>query len=91
MRATIDVEAPDGWICEVTDGGEGTYVPVAWKRSAKAAPGAKIQAPSFAIRRYIFTSPEEAMLAAFRERLQRANGGALYLAGGNARSAIRRP
>jgi hypothetical protein len=71
MSSTIDVEAPDGWICEVVDDGEGSYIPVCWKPSSISWAPEDLAQPSPGLRRYIFCSAEEAMMAAFRERLQR--------------------
>jgi hypothetical protein len=72
MPTTIEIEAPDGWICEVVDLGESLFSPREWKRGAKVNGDAPPEPVSPGIRQFIFKSADEAMMCAYRERMQRA-------------------
>ena len=67
----ISIKAPDGWICDVEKRGEGAYSPVGWKISGAVRGRGVPQPPSAGIRRFSFTSPSAAMMAAYRERQSR--------------------
>jgi hypothetical protein len=65
---TIDVEAPDGWVCEVAEIRLGVYSPMRWKLSSNAG-GRDEPAPlSDGLRAYRFATAHAAMMAAYRER-----------------------
>ena len=63
----IKVRAPDGWTCVVAQDGD-VFLPVQWR---DASDRLHRHAPSPGLREHPFSSPEEAMDAAYRERLNR--------------------
>jgi hypothetical protein len=70
MESIVELLAPDGWICEVVRSGSSAFSPAAWKPSRSAALGGT-RPPSAGMQVYAFATPQEAMMAAYRERLQR--------------------
>jgi hypothetical protein len=70
MFGTIDVRAPDGWICEVAEIRLGVYSPVRWKQPNGVADTSPAL-PSEGLRVYRFPTSEAAMMAAYQERLYR--------------------
>jgi hypothetical protein len=69
MASIVELRAPDGWICEVVQSGSGAFSPAAWKPSCSAGLGSL--PPSAGMQVYAFATAQEAMMAAYRERLQR--------------------
>ena len=70
MFGTIDVEAPDGWVCEVAEIRLGVYSPVRWRQPNGVA-GTSPALPSEGLRVYRFATSDAAMMAAYQERLYR--------------------
>jgi hypothetical protein len=68
MQAMIKVRAPDGWTCVVARDGD-VFLPVQWRDISNFV--RKSHAPSPGLREHPFTSPETAMDAAYRERVER--------------------
>jgi hypothetical protein len=70
MFETIDVKAPDGWICVVAEIRLGVYSPVRWKQP-NGVPDTSPPLRSEGLRIYRFATSEAAMMAAYQERLYR--------------------
>jgi hypothetical protein len=68
MQGMIKVRAPDGWTCVVAQDGD-VFLPVQWRDASDCV--RRSQAPSRGLRDHPFSSPETAMDAAYRERVQR--------------------
>ena len=71
MAMMVEVQAPDGWICEVLEVSPGGFSPRRWKLGAGHVVGPRPNDPSGGLRAYKFRSATEAMMTAYRERLQR--------------------
>ncbi len=69
MPKTISVVAPDGSICEVIHAAWG-FSAVRWRAHIDDGTVSVPSEPSPALRRCLYSSPHDAMLAAYRERLQ---------------------
>ena len=68
MQTTIKVRAPDGWTCVVAEDG-GVFFAVQWRDVLNCVHESHALSPG--LREHPFRSPEEAMDAAYRERLNR--------------------
>ena len=70
MESIVELLSPDGWICEVVHSAPRAFSPIGWKPSRFAVPGDP-RPPSAGMQAHAFATAEEAMMAAYRERLQR--------------------
>ena len=67
----IEFESPDGWICQIAVDDDGFFAPRRWKGRQGTDGGSSTGDPSLGLQQYAFRSATEAMMAAYRERLQR--------------------
>ena len=65
----INVEAPDGMICEVVRAASRRFSPIRWKGLENGKTYVP-KAPSAGLKAHRFSSARGAMMAAYRERLQ---------------------
>ena len=66
LAVTYQLKAPDSWTCEVHASATGSFSPMSW-----CAPDGRTATVSEGIRQHAFATADDAMMAAYRERLNR--------------------